>query len=96
MAVRIINVLCSSELMENGGSAQETAKKLNVWIEAVDDSVVEGWVDEAINNNPKAVEEYKAGKGAAIQFLMGQVMRASRGQANAGEVIKILKSKLDD
>ena len=83
-------------LMENGGSTEKTIKDLKLWIDEVDTGQMEAWVDEAINNNPKAVEEYKGGKGAAIQFLMGQVMRASRGQANAGEVIKILKSKLDN
>lgn len=83
-------------LMENGGDTKKAIVETGNWIDQVDDSVVEAWVDEVIGNNPKAVEEYKGGKGAAIQFLMGQVMRASKGKANAGEVIKILKSKLDD
>ena len=82
-------------LIEKGGSAEAVAKSMKLYIEAVDNSVVEGWVNEAIENNPKAVEEYKGGKGAAIQFLMGQVMKASRGQASAPDVIKLLKEKLD-
>lgn len=82
-------------LLEEGGSAEAVAKSKDLIIE-VDEGAVEGWVNDAINNNPQAVEEYKGGKGQAIQFLMGQVMKAARGKANAGEVIKLLKSKLDD
>ena len=82
-------------LLEEGGSAEAVAKSKDLIIE-VDEGAVEGWVNDAINSNPQAVEEYKGGKGQAIQFLMGQVMKAARGKANAGEVIKLLKSKLDD
>ncbi|MDF7799869.1 Asp-tRNA(Asn)/Glu-tRNA(Gln) amidotransferase subunit GatB [Pontiellaceae bacterium B1224] len=60
-----------------------------------DDSALEGWADEAIANNPKPVEEYKAGNPASINFLMGQVMKASRGKANPGAVMQMLKQKLD-
>jgi len=60
-----------------------------------DDSALEGWADEAIANNPKPVEEYKAGNAASINFLMGQVMKASRGKANPGAVMQMLKQKLD-
>jgi aspartyl-tRNA(Asn)/glutamyl-tRNA(Gln) amidotransferase subunit B len=81
-------------LMSEGGSVEQVAKENN-WIIEVDTGAVEGWVNDAISNNPKAVEEYKGGKGAAIQFLMGQVMRAAKGQANAPDVIKLLKEKLD-
>jgi len=60
-----------------------------------DDSALEGWADEAIANNPKPVEEYKAGNAASINFLMGQVMKASKGKANPGAVMQMLKQKLD-
>ncbi|HEY5653541.1 MAG TPA: Asp-tRNA(Asn)/Glu-tRNA(Gln) amidotransferase subunit GatB [Pontiella sp.] len=60
-----------------------------------DDSALEGWADEAIANNPKSVDEYKSGKLGAINFLMGQVMKASKGKANPGAVMQMLKSKLD-
>ncbi len=60
-----------------------------------DDSALEGWADEAIAGNPKPVEEYKAGNAASINFLMGQVMKASRGKANPGAVMQMLKQKLD-
>ena len=60
-----------------------------------DDSALEGWADEAIVASPKPVEEYRAGNTASINFLMGQVMKASRGKANPGAVMQMLKQKLD-
>ena len=45
--------------------------------------------------NPQAVADYHAGKGRAIQFLMGQVMRRTRGQANPGKVTELLRVELD-
>jgi aspartyl-tRNA(Asn)/glutamyl-tRNA(Gln) amidotransferase subunit B len=60
-----------------------------------DDSALEGWANDAINNNPQSVAEYKSGKQGAINFLMGQVMKASRGKANPAAVMQMLKQKLD-
>ncbi|MBR9676272.1 Asp-tRNA(Asn)/Glu-tRNA(Gln) amidotransferase subunit GatB [Candidatus Woesearchaeota archaeon] len=57
-----------------------------------DSGKLEGVVKEVIKNNPKAVEEFKAGKGNALNFLVGQVMRQTRGAASPEEVIKIIKS----
>lgn len=51
-------------------------------------------VDEAIAANPKQVEQYKSGKTALLGFLVGQVMKASRGQANPAAVNEALKKKL--
>jgi aspartyl-tRNA(Asn)/glutamyl-tRNA(Gln) amidotransferase subunit B len=51
-------------------------------------------VDEAIAANPKQVEQYKSGKTTVIGFLVGQVMKASRGQANPAAVNDLLKARL--
>jgi aspartyl-tRNA(Asn)/glutamyl-tRNA(Gln) amidotransferase subunit B len=51
-------------------------------------------VDEVIAGNPKQVEQYKSGKTAVLGFLVGQVMKASKGQANPGAVNELLKQKL--
>ena len=50
--------------------------------------------DEVISANPKQVEQYKSGKTAVLGFLVGQVMKASRGQANPAAVNEVLKAKL--
>lgn len=59
-----------------------------------DASALEKMVDEVIAANPKQVEQYKGGKTAVIGFLVGQVMKASRGQANPAAVNDLLKAKL--
>ncbi|HTU44096.1 MAG TPA: Asp-tRNA(Asn)/Glu-tRNA(Gln) amidotransferase subunit GatB [Bryobacteraceae bacterium] len=51
-------------------------------------------VEEVLAANPKQVEQYRAGKTAVLGFLVGQVMKASRGQANPAAVNEALKKKL--
>jgi aspartyl-tRNA(Asn)/glutamyl-tRNA(Gln) amidotransferase subunit B len=51
-------------------------------------------VDDVLAANPKQVEQYRGGKTTVIGFLVGQVMKASRGQANPGTVNELLKKKL--
>jgi aspartyl-tRNA(Asn)/glutamyl-tRNA(Gln) amidotransferase subunit B len=60
-----------------------------------DPSVLAAAVDEAIEASPDAVKDYRAGKGAAVGFLVGQVMKATRGQANAAMVQAALRERLD-
>ncbi len=59
-----------------------------------DAGAIEKLVEEAIAANPKAVEEFRAGKEKALNALAGQVMKASRGKANPGQVQEILRQKL--
>jgi aspartyl-tRNA(Asn)/glutamyl-tRNA(Gln) amidotransferase subunit B len=44
--------------------------------------------------NPKQVEQYRGGKTTVINFLVGQAMKATRGQANVALVTELLKQKL--
>lgn len=59
-----------------------------------DTGALEKIIDEVIAANPKQVEQYRGGKATVIGFLVGQVMKASRGQANPGAVNDLLKAKL--
>ena len=59
-----------------------------------DNSALEGWVDEVIVENPSIIEDYKSGNEKVIQFLMGQVMKKSKGAANPPVVMGMLKGKL--
>jgi aspartyl-tRNA(Asn)/glutamyl-tRNA(Gln) amidotransferase subunit B len=59
-----------------------------------DTSALEKIVEDVIAANPKQVEQYKGGKTTVIGFLVGQVMKASRGQANPQSVQEILRKKL--
>ena len=59
-----------------------------------DSGALEKIADEVIAANPKQVEQYKGGKIAVLGFLVGQLMKASRGQANPASANEILKKKL--
>jgi len=59
-----------------------------------DSSALEKIIDDVISANPKQVEQYRGGKTAVIGFLVGQAMKASRGQANPATMSDLLKRKL--
>ena len=59
-----------------------------------DSGALEKIIDEVIAANPANVEQYKAGKDKAFNALVGQVMKASKGKANPGQVNELLKAKL--
>ena len=60
-----------------------------------DTGAIEKIIDEVLAANPKQVEQYKGGKPTVIGFLVGQVMKASKGQANPGAVNEMMKANLD-
>ena len=59
-----------------------------------DTAAIDGIVDEVLASNPGAVADFAAGKPQAIGFLVGQVMKATRGQANAALVQAALRARL--
>jgi len=59
-----------------------------------DTSTLEKIVDDVLLANPKQVDQYRGGKTTVIGFLVGQVMKTSRGQANPAAVNEVLKRKL--
>src|SRR5271157_4422784 len=61
-----------------------------------DTSALEKLADELIAANPKQVEQYRAGKKTMIGFFVGQVMKASKGQANPQLVNEVLVKKLEE
>jgi aspartyl-tRNA(Asn)/glutamyl-tRNA(Gln) amidotransferase subunit B len=61
-----------------------------------DAGALERIVDQVLQQNSKQVEQYKSGKTSVLGFLVGQVMKASRGQANPGVVNELLKKKLEN
>jgi aspartyl-tRNA(Asn)/glutamyl-tRNA(Gln) amidotransferase subunit B len=60
-----------------------------------DTSALEKIIDEIIAANPKQVEQYRAGKKTVVGFFVGQVMKASKGQANPQMVNELLGKKLE-
>ncbi|HJV02312.1 MAG TPA: Asp-tRNA(Asn)/Glu-tRNA(Gln) amidotransferase subunit GatB [Burkholderiaceae bacterium] len=59
-----------------------------------DTGALEAIVNDVIAANAKSVEQYRAGKEAAINALIGQAMKASRGKANPAQLTELLKAKL--
>ncbi|MBQ6444107.1 MAG: Asp-tRNA(Asn)/Glu-tRNA(Gln) amidotransferase subunit GatB [Methanosphaera sp.] len=78
----------------NDKAPTEIGKEMDI-IGGVSDDAVSDAINQAIDENPQAIEDYKAGKENAVNFLVGQVMRLTRGKANAGEANKLIREKLD-
>lgn len=88
------DILVAAMKEENKG---KTAKDLmlDLGLEQVSDSDdLQQWIETAIGENPKSVEDYKNGKEKALQFLMGQVMKLSGGSANPPKVLEMLRKHL--
>jgi aspartyl-tRNA(Asn)/glutamyl-tRNA(Gln) amidotransferase subunit B len=60
-----------------------------------DTAAIEKLIDEVIAANPKQLEQYRAGKKTVAGFFVGQIMKASKGQANPALVNELLARKLD-
>ncbi len=75
------------------GTADEIIEKKGLK-QITDSSTIEPIIDEIIRNNPKQLEQYRAGKEKLMGFFVGQVMKASKGKANPGQVNEMLKKKL--
>ncbi len=76
---------------EGGADAVIEAKGLK---QITDSGAISALVDSVIAANPGQVADYQAGKEKLIGFFVGQVMQATRGQANPAQVNQILKEKL--
>ncbi len=82
------------EAMWNGeGDADAIIEKKGLK-QITDSGAIEKIVRDVLDANPKQVEQYKGGQEKLLGFFVGQVMKASQGKANPGEVNKILKGLL--
>jgi aspartyl-tRNA(Asn)/glutamyl-tRNA(Gln) amidotransferase subunit B len=81
------------KMFSSGDTAEAIAAREGLH-QISDTGALEKIVDEVIAANPKQVEQYRGGKQAVIGFLVGQVMKASRGQADPAAVNALLKGKL--
>jgi aspartyl-tRNA(Asn)/glutamyl-tRNA(Gln) amidotransferase subunit B len=63
--------------------------------QSTDTDALEKVIDEVIAANPKQVEQYRGGKKTVAAFFVGQVMKATKGQANPGVVNELLAKKLE-
>ena len=82
-----------AELIEHGGDAEKIVKEKGL-VQVSDSGQLLAWVNEALDNNPKSIEDYKNGRDRAIGFLVGQIMKASKGQANPQIINKMLLEEI--
>lgn len=81
------------EMFSSGKKPAEIVKEKGL-VQISDEGAIAAIVDQVIANNPKPVEDYKNGQEKAIGFLVGQVMKLSKGKANPALANKLLKEKL--
>lgn len=82
-----------TELVKNGGKAEDIVKAKGL-VQISDPAVLLQAVTEVLDNNPQSIEDFKNGKDRAIGFLVGQIMKATKGQANPPLVNKILQEEI--
>lgn len=80
-------------LILEGGNFKELVQKLGMKQISNRDELLD-IVHKVIEENPASIEDFKAGKDRAIKFLMGQIMKVSKGQANPAMVNKLLTDEL--
>jgi aspartyl-tRNA(Asn)/glutamyl-tRNA(Gln) amidotransferase subunit B len=83
------------EMYRTGQGADDIIDKQEL-SQISDTGALETEVTAAINSNSKAVADYKAGKTQSLKFLVGQVMKATRGRADPNVVVELLKQKLEE
>ena len=82
------------QMPNNDKSPKAIAEELGLLGVVKDDEVMAA-VKQAIDENPKAVQDYLDGQKASLNFLVGQVMRITRGKADPGETVKLLKENIE-
>jgi aspartyl-tRNA(Asn)/glutamyl-tRNA(Gln) amidotransferase subunit B len=82
-----------TRVFETGRSPSEIVKELDLGQIESEDEVVSA-IEKVIQESPKAVQDYKGGKETALTYLVGQVMRETRGRARPDMISKALREKL--
>ncbi|MCM3602813.1 Asp-tRNA(Asn)/Glu-tRNA(Gln) amidotransferase subunit GatB [Robertmurraya korlensis] len=81
------------ELVEKGGSAEKIVKDQGL-VQISDEGALLKVIAEVLDANPQSIDDFKNGKEKAIGFLVGQIMKATKGQANPPLVNKLLQQEI--
>ncbi|MEO7298735.1 MAG: Asp-tRNA(Asn)/Glu-tRNA(Gln) amidotransferase subunit GatB, partial [Verrucomicrobiota bacterium] len=84
-----------NEMLKNGGDAQEIVKEKNL-AQVSDTGFIQEAIEKILSDNPKEVEQFLAGKETIIQWLMGQVARATKGKADPNVTKELLVKALEE
>ncbi len=82
-----------ASMWDDGGDADAIIESRGLR-QITDTGALEAVVDEIIAANPEQVEQFRAGKDKVLGFFVGQVMKATQGKANPGQVNQLLRDKL--
>jgi aspartyl-tRNA(Asn)/glutamyl-tRNA(Gln) amidotransferase subunit B len=82
-----------SEIYQSGASAASVVETRGL-SQVSDSGAIEALADQVIASNPGPASDFRAGKGAALNFLKGQLMKLSKGKANPALAGEILERKL--
>ncbi len=83
-----------TEMFVNGKDPSDIIKEKGL-VQISDESELKSIASAVVEANPKSVEDYKTGKTKAIGFLVGQIMKQTKGKANPAIINKLLAEKLD-
>ena len=83
-----------TELFENPGDPEEIVKAKG-WIQISDEGAIKDVVMQVLEANPQSIADFKAGKDKALGFLVGQAMKATKGQANPQMLNKMFLDELN-
>lgn len=81
------------ELIENGGDAEQIVKDKGL-VQISDEGTLLKIISEVLDANPQSIEDFRNGKNKAVGFLVGQLMKATKGQANPQMVNQLLQQEL--
>ncbi|GIN58458.1 Asp-tRNA(Asn)/Glu-tRNA(Gln) amidotransferase subunit GatB [Lederbergia ruris] len=82
------------ELIENGGDPEKIVKEKGL-VQISDENALLPIITGILDANEQSIEDFKNGKGRALGFLVGQVMKETKGQANPPMVNKLLKQEIE-
>lgn len=80
--------------LADGLSPNESKKALNIQAQIADEDIIIGFINEVLENNPQSIIDFKSGKDRALGYLVGQVMKISKGKANPALASKMLTEEL--
>lgn len=93
---KIAKLVADEMLKQPGKDPAEIVKESPAFQPLSDESEIEKIVDEVLAGNAQSVVDYKAGKEKALAFLIGQVMKATKGKASPPIVNRLLKAKIEE
>jgi aspartyl-tRNA(Asn)/glutamyl-tRNA(Gln) amidotransferase subunit B len=82
-------------MFKNGGKPEEIVMAKNL-AQVSDEGFIQETITKILNDNPKEVQQYLAGKETILQWLMGQVARATKGKADPVVARELLLKTLEE